>query len=78
MACAVRVIRWGPDASSDKLSRCARCTACGHEGAYALTRHRPQPMLWSGVCTGAVAAEGTCPDELAAALGSISAMWCLG
>jgi hypothetical protein len=33
IACAVPVIRWGPDTSSDKLRRCARCTACGHKGA---------------------------------------------
>ena len=25
--------RWGADASSDKLRRCARCTACGQRGA---------------------------------------------
>jgi hypothetical protein len=33
LACAVAVIRWGPQESSDKLRRCARCTACGHKGA---------------------------------------------
>ena len=27
------MIRWGADASSDKLRRCARCTLCGHKGA---------------------------------------------
>jgi len=27
------IIRWGPDASSDKLRKCARCTICGHKGA---------------------------------------------
>jgi hypothetical protein len=27
------MIRWGGDASSYKLRRCARCTACGHKGA---------------------------------------------
>jgi hypothetical protein len=27
------MIRWGADVSSDKLRRCARCTACGHKGA---------------------------------------------
>jgi hypothetical protein len=27
------MIRWGGDASSDKLRRCARCTVCGHKGA---------------------------------------------
>ena len=29
MACTVPVIRWDPNTSSDKLCRCARCTACG-------------------------------------------------
>lgn len=33
MLLAPLVIRWGPDTSSDKLRRCARCTACGHKGA---------------------------------------------
>jgi hypothetical protein len=33
LACAVAVIRWGPNTSSDKLRRCARCTACGNKGA---------------------------------------------
>jgi hypothetical protein len=33
LACAVPVIRWGPNVSSDKLRECARCTACGHKGA---------------------------------------------
>ncbi|MGO9399877.1 MAG: hypothetical protein ACLP19_18835 [Xanthobacteraceae bacterium] len=33
LACAVPVIRWGADASSDKLRQCARCTACGSKGA---------------------------------------------
>jgi hypothetical protein len=33
LACAVPVIRWGANASSDKLRQCARCTACGHKGA---------------------------------------------
>jgi hypothetical protein len=32
-ACAVAVIRWGPDASSDKLRAGARCTSCGNKGA---------------------------------------------
>jgi hypothetical protein len=27
------IARWGADASSDKLRRCARCTACAHKGA---------------------------------------------
>ena len=33
LACAVVVIRWGADPSSDKLWRSARCTACGRKGA---------------------------------------------
>jgi hypothetical protein len=33
IACAVPVIRRGPDTSSDTLRQCARCTACGHKGA---------------------------------------------
>ena len=33
MAVAPLVIRWGPDVSSDKLRRCARCMACGRKGA---------------------------------------------
>ena len=33
LACAVPVICWGANASSDKLRQCARCTACGHKGA---------------------------------------------
>ena len=33
LACAVAVIRWGRDASSDVLRQQARCTACGHKGA---------------------------------------------
>jgi hypothetical protein len=33
LACAVPVIRWGADTSSDKLRRHARCTACGRLGA---------------------------------------------
>jgi hypothetical protein len=32
LACAVPVIRWGADVSSDVRER-ARCTACGHKGA---------------------------------------------
>jgi hypothetical protein len=30
---AVAVIRWGPNTSSAKLRRCARCSACGNKGA---------------------------------------------
>ena len=33
MALAPLIIRWGPDASSDMLRWCARCTVCGHKGA---------------------------------------------
>jgi hypothetical protein len=42
LACAVAVIRWGSNISSDKPRQCARCTACGHKGA---TIQRPS---WSG------------------------------
>jgi hypothetical protein len=33
MAFVPLMIRWGANASSDKLRRRARCTACGHKGA---------------------------------------------
>lgn len=33
LACAVPVIRWGADTSSDILRQRARCTAYGREGA---------------------------------------------
>jgi hypothetical protein len=33
LACAVAVILWGRDASSDKLRAAARCTSCGSKGA---------------------------------------------
>jgi hypothetical protein len=33
LACAVAVIRWGRDASSDVLRQRARCTACGNKRA---------------------------------------------
>jgi hypothetical protein len=42
LACAVAVILWGPDASSDKLCAGARCTSCGGKGA---TLQRPG---WAG------------------------------
>jgi hypothetical protein len=42
LACAVAVIRWGSDASSDKLRAGARCTSCGGKGA---TLQRPG---WAG------------------------------
>jgi hypothetical protein len=32
-ACAVAVIRWGADVSSDRLRQCTRCTGCGSKGA---------------------------------------------
>jgi len=32
-ACAVAVIRWGADESSDRLRQCVRCTCCGGKGA---------------------------------------------
>jgi hypothetical protein len=46
LACAVVVIRWGADTSSDKLRRCGRCTTCGHKGA---TIQRPS---WGGADVG--------------------------
>jgi hypothetical protein len=33
MAFVPLMIRWGCDASSNKLRRSARCTVCGHKGA---------------------------------------------
>jgi hypothetical protein len=33
LACAIAVILWGPDASSDRLRAGARCTSCGGRGA---------------------------------------------
>jgi len=33
LACAVAVIRWGADASSDRLRQRARCSACVKKGA---------------------------------------------
>jgi len=33
MAIAPLVIRWGPNASTDKLRRCAKCKKCGGQGA---------------------------------------------
>lgn len=41
LACAVAVVLWGPDASSDKQRAGARCTSCGGKGA---TLQR----LWGG------------------------------
>jgi hypothetical protein len=43
LACAVAVILWGPNASSDKLRAGARCTNCGGKGA---TLQRPG---WAGI-----------------------------
>jgi hypothetical protein len=42
LACAVAVIRWGPNASSDRLRISARFTSCGGKGA---TLQRPG---WAG------------------------------
>jgi len=39
LACAVAVIRRGPDASSDKLRAVARCTSCGSKGATVQQTH---------------------------------------
>jgi hypothetical protein len=47
-ALAPLVIRWGSDASSDKLRRNARCTACGHRGAAL------QHPSWAGAHIGFV------------------------
>lgn len=33
MAFVPLIIRWGAEASSDRLRQCARCTKCGHKGA---------------------------------------------
>ena len=33
LACAAAVIRWGPNASSDRLRVSAHCTSCGTKGA---------------------------------------------
>lgn len=33
VALAPLVLRWGANASSNKLRHCARCTVCGHKGA---------------------------------------------
>jgi len=33
MALVPLMIRWGAEASSDRLRQCARCTKCGHKGA---------------------------------------------
>ena len=46
LACAVPVIRWGADTSSDKLRQWARCLACGHKGA---TLQRPS---WADAVVG--------------------------
>jgi len=61
LACAVAVIRWGADASSDRLRQRARCSACGRKGAtiqhpgyrenafYFLGRTRPR-VAWIARC----------------------------
>ena len=33
MALTPLIIRWGPDASTDVLRCCARCSKCGRKGA---------------------------------------------
>jgi hypothetical protein len=33
MALVPLIIRWGAEASSDRLRQCARCTKCGNKGA---------------------------------------------
>jgi hypothetical protein len=43
MALAPLIIRWGPDASTDKLRQSARCTRCGHKGATL------QAVSWGGM-----------------------------
>jgi hypothetical protein len=48
LACAVAVILWGPDASSDKLRAGARCTGCGTL-AFAVTRSLAAGMPRAGV-----------------------------
>ncbi len=48
LACAVAVIRWGPNTSSDKLRRCARCTACGNKGAT--IQHPAGAVMMSASC----------------------------
>jgi hypothetical protein len=65
LACAVPVIRWGADTSSDKLRRCARCTACGQKGA---TIQHPG---WGGSDVGAriVACQQCSPTALGKRLG---------
>ena len=42
------MIRWGADASSDKLRQRARCTACGHKGAT--IQHPGWPATTSASC----------------------------
>jgi hypothetical protein len=42
MALAPLIIRYGPDTSSDRLRRSARCTACGAKGA------KLQHPSWAG------------------------------
>lgn len=52
------IVRWGPDASLDRLRRAARCMTCGHKGATLSFSNsaRPdapwQPMYESGRWTG--------------------------
>ena len=46
MALVPLIIRWGDEASSDRLRQCARCTRCGHKGA---TLQHPG---WAGLNVG--------------------------
>ena len=39
------IVRWGPEASIEKLRRAARCTKCGHRGATVQSSNAAsQPM----------------------------------
>jgi hypothetical protein len=58
LACAVAVILWGPEASSDKLRAGARCTCCGGKGA---TVQRPG---WAGNNIGFYPFPTTIADEM--------------
>lgn len=49
MPLAPLIIRWGENASSDKLRRCARCSRCGAWGAYT---HHPSVASLDGVMYG--------------------------
>jgi len=73
LACAVAVIRWEPDASSDKLRAGARCTSCGSKGAT--LQHPGWAGNHIGFCpfpTGIIAATDDRTRVLGAAVGSLS------